>query len=672
MSTPALRYRQIHLDFHTSEDINPIGQKFDKRQFQEALKRGHVNSVTIFSKCHHGLSYHDTQVGKRHPGLSFQLMERQIEACREIDVKCPIYISAGLDELTAYRNPEWIAVGKDGKMGNPTEAGWKALGFDTPYLDYLCAQIEEVVDNYDAADGIFLDIIAARDNFSPLGMAAMERAGVDPTDSDAVTDWNFRVLNTYYERTTAASLKGDAARRVFHNSGHIPKGAPATLAWNSHLELESLPTGGWGYDHFPISAKYAATTGYDFLGMTGKFHTTWGEFGGFKRPNALRYECAAMMAFGSKCSVGDQLHPSGEMNLDTYDLVGAGYADVEAREQWCVGAVPVSDIALVSPEALRGERFSGHGTSPLAEEGASRMLLELGYQFDVVDLDRNLSNYKVVILPDEIPLAGAFLERVKAYMAAGGKLLLSGASGMNEAKTAFALELDLIVDGRSPYDPDYVVAGTLAPTAPVRGPFVVHGGSYNVVPGASAQVLATRRDPYFNRAWNHFCSHQHTPDAQESPYPAAVITPNVAYFAHSIFTSYRQLGQPLYRDLVRDALGLLLPEPAVETSLPTAGRSSLMHQQEQQRYLLHLLFAMPQKRGANNSAWGGAATSVEIIEDLFPLHEIKVSVRVPQKVESVTLVPEGQDLGFQSGDGEVTFVVPRLMCHQIVELSYQV
>jgi hypothetical protein len=44
--------------------------------------------------------------------------------------------------------------------------------------------------------------------------------------------------------------------------------------------------------------------------MTGKFHTTWGEFGGFKRPNALRYECAAMLAFGSKCSIGDQLHPA--------------------------------------------------------------------------------------------------------------------------------------------------------------------------------------------------------------------------------------------------------------------------------------------------------------------------------------------------------------------------
>lgn len=35
-------YRQVHLDFHTSEHITDIGTKFDKKQFQAALKTGHV------------------------------------------------------------------------------------------------------------------------------------------------------------------------------------------------------------------------------------------------------------------------------------------------------------------------------------------------------------------------------------------------------------------------------------------------------------------------------------------------------------------------------------------------------------------------------------------------------------------------------------------------------
>jgi len=667
MTTVPLRFRQIHLDFHTSELIRPIGHRFDAGRFQEALRRGRVNSITLFAKCHHGLSYHNTKVGLRHPGLEFELLPRMIEACREIDVKCPIYLSAGYDEYSAGRHPEWIAVGRDGKQLEPLAADWKPMGFDTPYLDYLLAQIEEVVDNYDAADGIFLDIISPRFNFGPLGLAAMGAAGVDPADPAAVVAWNHRVLDRYYEKATAACKKGDPARRVFHNSSHIPKGSPEILAWNSHLELESLPTGGWGYDHFPISAKYAATTGYDYLGMTGKFHTSWGEFGGFKRANALRYECAAMLAFGSKCSVGDQMHPSGEMNLDTYELIGQAYVEVEAKEAWVAGAIPVSDIALVAPEAMPGAGFTGYNP---AQIGAARMLLELGRQFDVVDLDRDLSGYKVVILPDVVTLSGSFRERVGEYVAAGGKLILSGVSGMNETKDAFALDMGLRVVGKNGFDPDYIVPGAKTPTPEVRGPFVIHGGAWNVLGERGYEVLATRRDPYFNRAWNHFCSHQHTPDEKTSAYPAILCNGQIAYFSHGIFGAYRFLGQPLYRDLVHDVLSLLFSDAAVETTLPTAGRVALTIQAEHNRYVLHLLFAVPQKRGADRNTGFPGQLAVEIIEDLFPLSDIECTVRVPRKVTGVRLVPGGEELRFESGRGTVRFTVPKLLCHQMVELSF--
>ena len=37
-----LRFRQVHLDFHTSPHIPAIGAKFDKKQWQDALKKAHV------------------------------------------------------------------------------------------------------------------------------------------------------------------------------------------------------------------------------------------------------------------------------------------------------------------------------------------------------------------------------------------------------------------------------------------------------------------------------------------------------------------------------------------------------------------------------------------------------------------------------------------------------
>ena len=43
-----MRRRQVHLDFHTSEKIDGIGSAFSKQQFQEMLKKGHVDSITYF------------------------------------------------------------------------------------------------------------------------------------------------------------------------------------------------------------------------------------------------------------------------------------------------------------------------------------------------------------------------------------------------------------------------------------------------------------------------------------------------------------------------------------------------------------------------------------------------------------------------------------------------
>jgi hypothetical protein len=104
------RYRQIHLDFHTSEHIPGVGERFDKKQFIEALQVGHVNSVTVFAKCHHGWSYYPTQVGKPHPNLKKHLLPEMIEACRSADIHVPVYFTVQWDELSAREHPEWRVV----------------------------------------------------------------------------------------------------------------------------------------------------------------------------------------------------------------------------------------------------------------------------------------------------------------------------------------------------------------------------------------------------------------------------------------------------------------------------------------------------------------------------------------------------------------------------------
>jgi hypothetical protein len=61
---------------------------------------------------------------------------------------------------------------------------------------------------------------------------------------------------------------------------------------------------------------------------------------------------------------------------------------------------------------------------------------------------------------------------------------------------------------------------------------------------------------------------------------------------------------------------------------------------------------------------------VEVIEDLTPLHDVECVVRVPETIQSARLVPDGETLELtRSSDGAVQITVPRVLCHQMVELS---
>ena len=77
-----LRYRQIHLDFHTSEQLTNIGGEFDAAAWAQQLVDAHVDSITCFVRGHHGMIFHDSQAhaGRRHPQLHCKLLAEQIEA----------------------------------------------------------------------------------------------------------------------------------------------------------------------------------------------------------------------------------------------------------------------------------------------------------------------------------------------------------------------------------------------------------------------------------------------------------------------------------------------------------------------------------------------------------------------------------------------------------------
>ena len=673
----SLRYRQVHLDFHTSPAIPGIGEQFEKKQWQEALKRGHVNSITCFGICHHGWNYNDTTVGKRHPHLAFDLLRAQFDAAKEIDVNVPIYITAGVNNRVAEKHPEWREIVPSGRLAgwaaSNLQAGFKSLCFNTPYTDYLCELIVEIARQFPDCSGIFLDIVSQAQCCCESCLQTMTQHGLNPEDERDRIAMSKLSLDRYYRMTTDASRIDNPDMPVFHNSGHIGRGNRDILKYFSHLELESLPTGGWGYDHFPVSAKYCKNLDLDFLGMTAKFHTTWGEFGGYKHPNALRYECDAMLAYGSKCSVGDQLHPSGRMDESTYTLIGEAYADVEAKEPWCADARNMADIALLSQEAVSPELFR---EAP-ADDGAARILLEGHYLFDVIDAETPLDNYTMLILPDAIPVDDVLLTRLDRFLEDGGKLLLSGTSGMHRDGSGMAFDIGATMEGESPFQPDYVQPiPELAPDFTAE-PIVMYLPSQRIKRHGSStgRSLGMVYDPYFNRSYRHFCSHQHAPPRPEpSGYACGMLNGNILYLAHPVFTHYRATGAVAHRHCITKAIDLLLgDDKRLSTNLPSTARVTLTAQPAEKRYVLHLLYANTINRGGPMELHGGnishAPKSVDVIEELLPLRDTTVSIAVPEPPARITLEPQGTEIPFAMNQGRAEFTVKEFTCHQMVALT---
>lgn len=658
-----LPYRQVHLDFHTSEHIPNIGASFDKKQFQEALKAGHVNSVTIFAKCHHGWSYYPTEVNKMHPHLSFDLLKEQLDACREIGVKSPVYLSAGFDERMAGEHGDWLIRKPDEKCSDTDtfmEPGYHRMCYNTPYLDKLLGELEEVMQLYHP-DGIFLDISAVTPCVCGKCRQDIVNRGKDFREDEAVMEQAEKVYQNYTMRVEETVKKYNPSCTVFHNGGHITRGRRDLAKRNSHLELESLPTGGWGYDHFPMSAAYVKNLGMEYLGMTGKFHTTWGEFGGYKHPNALRYEAGLSLAFGAKCSIGDQLHPSGKMNRKTYALIGEAYKEVEEKEPWCYESRSVSDIGVLSQEAVLGGN-STRDTVFYGDEGASRVLQQGHYLYSLIDQEEDFTKYKVLVLPDTIRLTPCLEKRIKEYLAAGGRLLLSGTSGLKEKEEVFAVPAGGIFQGKNPFAPNYYVGEEGEAE-------VIYEQCCRILP-TSGKVLGEAQNPYFNRDVLHFSSHQHTPNNEEDTFPAVVKTENTIYIGWNIFSEYGKIGSLQAKKLIMKCLDILLEnKKTAKASLPDRGVFTLTKQEKEGRYVAHYLFAHTTVRGS--FTMGGERKQVEAIEDIVPLYNIEGSLNVPEKIKRVYLAPQMEELSYTEKEGVIYYQIPKMECHQMVAADYE-
>jgi hypothetical protein len=174
-------------------------------------------------------------------------------------------------------------------------------------------------------------------------------------------------------------------------------------------------------------------------------------------------------------------------------------------------------------------------------------------------------------------------------------------------------------------------------------------------------------DPYFDRRPQHFSGHVNAPSKPEaSGFAAGSEKGNFIYLAHPIFSCYHQAGAVAMLEIAENTINRALGRTKlVTTSLSRAGRVTVRSQPVENRDIVHLLHATPALRGNLRGA------NIQPIQDIITLRDISVSLSTRSKVKAVRSVPDLRPLAFTEEAQRVSFVVPELSGHAMVEVAYE-
>lgn len=650
-------YRQIHLDFHTSPHATDIGINFNPEQFANTLAEAEVESINIFGKCHHGYTYYPTKVGTVHPHLKFDLLGQQIEALHKVGIRCTVYYTIVWDDLAGQLHPDWVIVNKNNTVASRSplgnEWGWTCLDVSSGYYEYMEAQVAEIIDGYDA-DGMWFDICFPLPNYSTWGMEQMRDAGIDPHNDKSVWDFARRKQERFFGKMSDfVHSKMDNAT-VFFN-GTMKPDVRRLTPYMTHFEVESLPTTGeWGYLHYPLTTRQMRTYDKDFLGMNGRFHKSWGDFGGLKTRDQLDYECGVIVGAGGKICVGDQLHPNGELDPAVYRTIGDTFKRIKQLEPYLSDSTPVTDLAIL---AIGEPHTSKPGIAAYSAdvEGAAQVFLEVGIQFDIIDAEADFSDYPLLVIPDTDKIDDSLLAKINQYLANGGRLMVSGRAGKFDFIDNPVRYIETV-----PTIPSYLRPDTSQKT----NSDIAHDYNYAfyeqahiVQAQAGVSTYGNISRALFNRTSEHYMGHQHAPVGESLDTPIAIYNDKIIYFSAPLFAGHRVHDYWVYRDIALEVIERFGITRRIKSNAP--GWVELSVHEQKKRQVIHAVKFQPRRT---------MQTIVHVDQSLGAI-PISIELQCQNKPDNVKTMPDETPLDFDYADGSVSFELPLAQPHTVVVIE---
>lgn len=682
-------FRGYLIDHHSPDPPVVTLEKLDAREYETFFREAHINSLLLYCKDHWGSAYYDTKVGKKHPALRTDWIRELRPVLRRGGIEFTAYYCLEYDTYAPVAHPEWAVLQADGTpltCQSPI-AHWKMPCYETGYRQYALGQIREIAEGY-APDSLFLDIFGKSLCYCPVCRAKFERQYGYPLPEDPeglaahvkdVNDFLDAGAKSMLQDIKSAVAEVDPTIKVTINFSALYRKDIRDML---DYQFTEPFAGNW------LSAAYARDTAVGQYPQLGPGDVS--EVYNYKSEAVYQLAAAEIAAQGCRVFMysGSQ-HPDGTLEHEEARRVGAAYREVEKFEKYLQERQVVADIAIIQsdtsttihndftlvPNAIgRAKQGSSHRDAVV---GAMRMCDASGYTWKIVPeqevTPENLARFRLVMLPDVFCVTDALRDAITGYVTAGGRLLLSGLTGMFDPQGKLRSDFALAgIMGASYIDTvdTYRKAswgGYLAPSEDpllqtIRTTFAPVSSEYYRVRPTGGRALTHFVYPAVQLTGSTWVNWWNPPPKTETNDPAFVQNRvgagQVLYAAFDLMRMAND-GFHYVEGLFRTVADAFIQAPTVrlETENPHAVGFVAYDRPAHSELIVHEVSHIAAQFGGDTPAIGAGT--------------LRVSLGRRQITGAELVYPAEKPLPLEEEDGCAVVRLPDIRLHQIIRLTYQ-
>jgi Alpha-L-fucosidase len=651
----------MHYDLHAIDTDKALGAELSEAHLEERLLEIMPDWIQCDCKGHPGYTSWPTSVGTPAPGLIKDSLAIYRNVTKKLGIKLGVHYSGVIDKLMIKEHPEWAVVDCNGKKNE------RSTCLLSDYLDKLMIpQMLEVIDKYDV-DGFWVD----GDNWG-AEICWCERCTTAFTAQSGIKEIPNIADDKHWDQWLAfhRNLFLEYVRK-YADAVHQHK--PDCMVCSNwlytmrHPDEITLPV-----DY--LSGDFTANWGGNRAAMEGRILDSrnmpwdlmaWGYTRNFlfietspfclKTATHLCQEVAEAIALGGGVMIYLMPQRTGWHSQADNNVMKKVAEFCRARQEYCFKSETVPQVALLhlaeSYYKNNTPLFNlGDAVQPV--EGALHAMQELHRGVDILttkDAIDRIDQYKLVILPEQSCISDEMLASLLDYIKAGGNVLATGNTLAHDYGEFF---------GVTPAEND--------PDIPV------------LLSGATRLDSLTAVSANGNAVWlTGKCQAVNLCEGTQALMHGLKDLDSKKDLNGKIIGSMRKIGKGtligiygcLFKSffenhyyVLRDFIGQVIDEFNIDwlVEIEAPNWVEVVPRKQQDKLIINLI---------NRGSGASLAPERFMVEEVPPVRDVGVKVRITDKPGRVYAVPEDKDLKYEYQDGMLTINVSQVHIHSIIVIE---